>query len=662
LEWLESLWFSLAAGLTLLIPGGCLLAWLPESRFETDPLATLADAAALSISIAALLSLWFYLAGVKVGAAGLYILYAAGLLLLLAAFLRRKAPGFPARLQPGKIWVWVLAVGLFVGIAAWRFYQARDLALPAWVDSVHHALIVRKIIEYQGLPPDLTPYFPAPFFYHYGFHLVAALFAFWTRQSPAEAVLWFGNVINAAVALSVYKVALTFLSVGEKLHASRRDAEVVSASDVTHGLMTLELWNKPKLVALSAALLTAFIFQMPGYYVTWGRYTLLTGLILLGPVLSTAWEAWQNPGHWGMGMKLTILIAGLCMTHYLALLFAGIFLGVLGVFALGQALRQPARRAALLRLAGWVALGALLASPWVWRVALATRESMRVQMVNPVTQDAAARQGSMEYLKYLLYLLGPRRNHILLVLAGVGMVIGLRRFNIRLLAMWALILALLSLPWGLRLGPFRPDHFAIVLFFPAAILLGNLLVEGVDALSRLVQPGALERAWFRPGIFSIVMAVLLVWGMRETQQMLNKTTLIADRSDLAALDWIQSHTPVSARFYINGVLWQGNTYRGVDGGYWLMPYTGRFSLIPPALYTLALPDYVEGVNRWARATGNISGCSTEFWGVVDEALLTHVYLHQGKGKLQPSSLENCSGLSLVYRNEEVFIYEIDSEP
>jgi uncharacterized membrane protein len=134
LEWLESLWFSLAAGLTLLIPGGCLLAWLPESRFETDPLATLADAAALSISIAALLSLWFYLAGVKVGAAGLYILYAAGLLLLLAAFLRRKAPGFPARLQPGKIWVWVLAVGLFVGIAAWRFYQARDLALPpGWI-------------------------------------------------------------------------------------------------------------------------------------------------------------------------------------------------------------------------------------------------------------------------------------------------------------------------------------------------------------------------------------------------------------------------------------------------------------------------------------------------------------------------------------------------
>ncbi len=538
-----------------------MLVWLRGDQAGKDSGAkkagapVLADAVGLSISVAALLALWLSLTGAKVGAAGVYLFYAAGLLLLLLGYLRLRKMGGGFRFSAAKAWLWILALGFVAGLAAWRFYQARDLVLPAWVDSVHHTLVVRKIIEYQGIPPDLTPYFPAPFFYHYGFHLVTALFVFWTRLSSASAVLWFGNVINAVVALSVYRAADTFWQIGDTVHEEGQSAS--AGSSAAPVLPTRMLWKKSTMVALSAALLSGFVFQMPAYYVTWGRYTLLTGLILLGPLISAAWEVWQAPLRKGAGIKLAILVAGVSLTHYFALLLACFFLGILAVFMLVQSLRRTASYSALLRMVSWVALGLLLASPWIWRVSLATREIMTVSMVNPITQDETAVQGSTEYLKYLVYLAGPRRNHILLGMAVIGLLAALRRAYLRPFAAWAVLLILFSLPWGLRLGPFRPDHFIIVLFFPASILLGSLLVEGVEALSRLVQPGTLERAWFRPGVLSVVLSIFLVWGIRDSQRVLNKTTLIADRSDLAALNWIQSHTPQTARFYINSVLWRG---------------------------------------------------------------------------------------------------------
>jgi hypothetical protein len=226
------------------------------------------------------------------------------------------------------------------------------------------------------------------------------------------------------------------------------------------------------------------------------------------------------------------------------------------------------------------------------------------------------------------------------------------------LAAWTILLSLLSLPWGVRIGPFRPDHYAIVLFFPAAILVGDLLVSGIEALVRLVQPGTLERAWFRPVVLGTVLVIFLIWGARETKRILNTTTILVDQGDIAALDWIQENTPVSARFYINSVLWQGNMYRGVDGGYWLMPYAGRSSLLPPLLYANAPAEYVEKVNRWVINSGQLHGCDTNFWNLVEEAGLTHIYLHQGKGVLQPSALTGCAGLDLIYEQESVYIYQI----
>ncbi len=644
-SWLETLGYVLAAGLVLLVPGSAGLVWFQRAKSgNRDALAWLADAVALSISILALLALWLSIAGVRTGANGLAFFSGAALFALGAglarAWIGREGP---SRVMSGW-WKWLLALILFAGFSAWRFYQARELVLPAWVDSVHHSLIVRKIVEYGGLPPDLQPYLPGNFYYHYGFHMATAVFSAITGLGSSEAVLWLGNVINAAVGLSVYKTALTFFA--------------ISASGRAEPTPHPAFWHRPTAAALSAALLATFVFQMPAYYLTWGRYTLLTGLILLGPALSAAWELWLGKGGPGVGMRLALLTAGLFMIHYLALLFFAFFLLVMGAAAFARSVHSAQDRQALFRLVAWVALGVLLAAPWTWRVFLATQESIRVRVVNPLSQVESAVQGTASYLKYLVNLIGPRRNHILLGLSALGLVWAFGRSRLRVFAAWALLLGLFSLPWGLRLGPFRPDHYAIALFFPASILLGGLIVSVIDGLSRVVQPGTLERVWFRPLLLYTVMVVFLVWGMGDTQRILNASTILVDRDDLAALNWVKENTPEDARFYINSVHWQGNSSRGVDGGYWLMPYTGRVSLLPPVLYVNAPQAYVAQVNRWVEDSRKLQECDADFWALVEEARLTHVYLHSGKGDLQPAALQECAGIRLVYQNAAVSIFEV----
>lgn len=51
---------------------------------------------------------------------------------------------------------WLLMIVL--AISGWlRAVQIADLALPAWVDSVHHALMIRVAAETGRAPWTLTP-------------------------------------------------------------------------------------------------------------------------------------------------------------------------------------------------------------------------------------------------------------------------------------------------------------------------------------------------------------------------------------------------------------------------------------------------------------------------------------------------------------------------
>jgi hypothetical protein len=182
--------------------------------------------------------------------------------------------------------------------------------------------------------------------------------------------------------------------------------------------------------------------------------------------------------------------------------------------------------------------------------------------------------------------------------------------------------------------------------------LADLLVSGADAL------GKRAGVWSGRAGLVIVSLLLLFWGIRETRNVINPVTVIANQADRTALEWVQLNTPTQARFYINATLWQTNTYRGVDGGYWLLPFTGRASIVPPIPYVLQPKATVQQINGWNDKASKLTSCSPEFWDVVRDADLSYVYVREGAGSLQPAALDQCPRLKLVYRASGVSIYEI----
>lgn len=646
-------WSTLAAILVLLLPGWAVLSVLPARRpSEEIPtagvhftrfLAWLADSAALSMAVSALLGMWLFIAGLRANAWLLAGFYAACLLALVLQALHR---GLPAWKGPGGMRSSLLAIGLgvalVVSLAAWRFYQARNLALPAWVDPVHHTLVVRVISEYGGVPPTLDPYLPVPFFYHYGFHLMAALFGAAARLPAAQSVLWLGQVINAFVALSVYRAGLAIFPPGEGQSWLQRGA--------------------PR--AVLAALLVGFAFQMPAYYLSWGRYTLLSGLLVLGPLMAAARELYEAPDSRSAAVRVALLLAGMCMVHYLALLLVLLFLLLLGLAGLLRGLRFERFRLRLnWRAMPWALIvaalvGVLLAAPWLWRVLsynlTVLKNGTSLSLPDGGLSDPAALAKSFEYL---VLMLGPRHSHVLLIFGAGGLLFALRRpGGLRVLAAWTALLIVLDLPWGVKLGPFRPDHYAIVQFFPASLFLADMLFSGGAALAQVWRGPAGQRAG--AAVLLAAAGGLLVWGLRETRSVINSTTNFTNTADVAALEWVKTNTPATARFFINTTLWQGTVYRGVDGGYWLAPYSARSSVLPPSLYSVGPRPYVQQINDWAKRATKVKGCTPEFWDLVRDAHLDYVYVRSGAGALQPEALTSCPGLRKVYQRAGVFIYQV----
>ena len=155
-----------------------------------------------------------------------------------------------------------------------------------------------------------------------------------------------------------------------------------------------------------------------------------------------------------------------------------------------------------------------------------------------------------------------------------------------------------------------------------------------------------------------IIGLLVFWGARETQNIINPVTVLADKADVAALDWIKTHTAPAARFFINSTPWQGNVSRGVDGGYWLEPYAGRETIVPPIVYGFGTPDVTTQINGWIGQAQKITGCTPDFWKLVRETGLTYVYVRQGMGNLQPKALSECPRLKPVYEQSGITIYAI----
>jgi hypothetical protein len=603
----------LLAFAALLLPGLAWWAWLGDRR--EDPLVSLAQILGVGLAVIILLAGGGFILGAEFSPLTIILLLMIFALLALDGLLRKGAR-FQRRYQP-QVLIGLLLLGAAI---AWRLYQARDLLLPAWVDSQHHYLIIRAILEARGLPHDLSPYLPVPFYYHYGYHALGALFTAVSGLPIGEAMLVLGQVLNALIGLSTY-------ALGKALWRNWRPA-------------------------LAAALLVSFATRMPAYYLSWGRYTLAVGMILLPLAMGLALEIARGKVRWSSMLTLATLTAGILLSHYFAALLLAVFLGLLVLVTLVQGRqRLPQALMGVSRLVNSAVLGLLLAAPWLWRVAHYSASRPGIVSNLPESLEMVITGGGESYVWQLL---GPTSNHWLLLPAGVGLLMALFKRHSLGFALWSLALAALTLPWGVALRPFRPDHFAIVLFTPVALLAGWLMWLGARWVG-----GRLKRRWVTPLLLGLVVAGWIAWGFPRLREIVNPATVMVTPADIDALSWVAENTPEGARFFINTAHWQGGQYRGVDGGGWLLPYTGRWALVPTVFYGFS-PDteYIIELRDWGQAASQVSTCSEDFWSLVEDAELDWVYLRAGVGRLQPGGLAGCAGVEEAYRNELVVVYRM----
>ena len=513
----------------------------------------------------------------------------------------------------------VVSVGLVV--LAWRIGQVRGLAFPPWVDSVHHALVVRKMLELGRVPRDLAPYLPGPFFYHFAFHSLTASLATIIGLRIPQAMLITGQVLQAGVAFSVYRLGWT-------------------------------LWGRRLWAAVAAALVT-FVAQTPAHYTAWGKYPLLTAMVLLPLAVSLTLEIVRDGARPGRVFALTIVVAGAITAHYFTALTLALFLATAVIQTILENRRGKRTRAWIGVLVGG-GLGLALTAPWIGWVWSNAGRFVAIQAGEGFpAPDQSYYPG---YLGYLWALTGPLRNRLLLALALPGLILALRRPALRGLGVWTLLLLALGSPWGWRLQPFSPDRVLIMLWLPAVLLTTETLAWLAGRLAQVRQFGKLP--YRATGIVIACVITWCLWGAIETRNLISDHDVLATEADARALAWVQDNVPADARFFIGVTPWPPYGYRGTDGGWWLLPMTGRQTLLPPALYGLGDSREVERLNAVAGRAAAISGCGEAFWDLVAEARLTHVYVNERQGTLQPRGFDGCPAVEKIYAADGVSIYRL----
>ncbi|MBP8110347.1 MAG: hypothetical protein KBG20_21875 [Caldilineaceae bacterium] len=267
-----------------------------------------------------------------------------------------------------------------------RLAQIRELVLPNWVDSVHHAMILRIFVDGGHLPATFAPFLPNNnFLYHWGYHANAAWLAWLLGWSDpfqlTSLMLHFGQLLNSLTLIMVYAAART-------LFHSRR-------------------------AGMLAAVLAVLVSWYPAFYVSWGRYTQLSGLLIMAPFMIQLWSLHRTRRMTAGDLLAVILLGGGLVLIHVRVAFFAITLGI--VLAGAVVLEERWRSFGRWTLAG---LGIVaISGPWLWRLVSSSwiqRFYAPVPVVdpNPLFSDYNAIQWGLVWVP---------RNHELFTLATGGL-------------------------------------------------------------------------------------------------------------------------------------------------------------------------------------------------------------------------------------------------
>ena len=283
--------------------------------------------------------------GVSVGAIGAATWAFASLRLFRDGRIRWRGQLTGARVAHAS----VLAVIVFL-TAILGLYAVRNEVAGLGSDSYHHTLIAQVIADAGGLPKDYSPYAPlVTFRYHFGFHALAALTSWISGIELRLLVPIMGQLLVAAAAFGAAMLARAL--------------------------------GGDRVTSIVAAALVGLVFPLPVYMLNWGRFTQLTGLVLMLVFLAELSD-WVKGGLSPRTLGcVALLAAGLALAHYRVASMAA--LGALCIWAIcgGAPGKQGAslgRQFVLVTCALVLALA--LVTPWAWRTVISSQPGYAFDM------------------------------------------------------------------------------------------------------------------------------------------------------------------------------------------------------------------------------------------------------------------------------------------
>jgi hypothetical protein len=669
-------WLALPLAVTLLVPGWLLLD-LSGLRRRFDGWEQITLSVSLSLAIVPICLLWTSILGLRLSRTT--TLLVAGFLtaIVVTRFVTPRlshVSSLRATLLPPRFTLHASSLALlavFIFSLVLRLAMVRDLAAPAWVDSIHHATITRLIMEQGAIPSTYDPYIPIDATkYHAGFHAAAAVFQWLSGLELAEGLLLYGQALNALAVLAVYLLTTTL--------------------------------TRDRTAGVTAALVAGVMTPMPAYYASWGRYTQLAGLLILPAVLALgrlviepeeggparrpveALRRWlaalrrpagaeplelqspteiQQPAavvgppirveRLRAGLLAALAVAGLFLVHYRVL---GFMVCLLLAYGLSQLRFDQAGLSWLARhnlgFVGLVSLGSILLTlPWLW-------PALR-QFFLPVLQSTAG-QTIAAFSDFSWRFLTTAWGLPALILAGLGVVWGILWFRRSLvaLAVWAGLLMLLGnlgalgVPGG---SMFNNTSVEIALFMPIAAAAGFFVSE-VLALARWPLPRRVRLALDL--LVVLGGAVAAIGGAQKLLPILNPTTFLYRAADRPALQWVAENIPVQETILINPFSWGYGLFGGNDGGFWITPLAGRRTLPPPVLYGVGNPDEVARINQISQQVLNSGGDANLVRDLMRAQGIRYVYIGSRGGALSTAALQSHPDFETLYNQDGVWVFRL----
>ncbi|HSH01628.1 MAG TPA: hypothetical protein VLL52_03855 [Anaerolineae bacterium] len=612
----------LLLGLFLLGPGVAWLVWFVPGSWRWPWLVWVGMGVALGMGTWPIVWGWVTLVNGRFGPTSLWGLTIIWWLVGGAGFYwhkRKKGDdeGGVRRQKLGGVGGLLLLI-LVIGLMG-RLVAVRDLVAPPWVDSSRHAFMTQITMDTGQMITDYEPYWEAERLpYHYGFHTIAASwFLMQGDELEPEALLYLGQLLNGLVGLMVFSGAW---------------------------LLTRQKW-----VGLLAAFWVSIPYFFPAYYATWGRFTQLSGMMILPLLMGVTWQVGLGARQRRQGgvLLMGVLATGLFLIHMRVFIFYLPWAGLVALLA-GWRRWKP------LLLAG--GLTVLLSGPRLWILWRWTTPSRWTRPTISNYHEFPTGYLSVGWEQWFWGLVA------VVVVYVVYLAVRRPRRATLPLAVLLWVVATLVAVSGRRVGLpetnlLNLSSLYISLFWPAALLLGI----GGYAWGRWL--GRQRWLWQVVGYGLVGGGVAIVgwYGWQQQGMIINPQTVLAEPADVAGWAWVDENLPAEAKVGVNGWQWLGNTWAVNDGGAWVLPLTGRMVSTPPVdyIYNRGLAEEVRAFNGEAVAVADWTEPTSI--RLFHEYGITHLFVGSRGGLWDPADLIENPNVWLLWGEDGAFVFAVRYE-